>query len=96
LLGLMTEAGADVIGVDWRIPLEEARVVAGAPVTVQGNLDPAACLAPWNVVEEKTLAVLDSGGGRSHVFNLGHGVLAETDPDVLARVVDIVHGWQPV
>ena len=96
LLGLMTEAGADVIGVDWRIPLEEARVLAGAPVTVQGNLDPAACLAPWNVLEEKALAVLDSGGGRSHVFNLGHGVLPQTDPDVLARVVDIVHAWQPV
>jgi uroporphyrinogen decarboxylase len=95
LLRLMTQAGADVIGIDWRISLEEARVVAGNPVTVQGNLDPAVCVAPWNVVKEKARAVLDSGGGRGHIFNLGHGVLPETDPDVLARLVDFVHEREP-
>jgi uroporphyrinogen decarboxylase len=95
LLGLMTEAGADVIGVDWRLSLQEARARVKLPVAVQGNLDPTVCLAPWKVVEQKTRAVLESGGGRSHIFNLGHGVLPETDPDVLARVVDLVHGWQP-
>jgi uroporphyrinogen decarboxylase len=96
LLGLMTQAGADVIGVDWRVSLEEARALAGAPVTVQGNLDPAVCLAPWKVVEEKARAVLGSGGGQGHIFNLGHGVLPDTDPEVLARLVDVVHGWEPV
>lgn len=92
LLGLMGEAGADVVGVDWRVPLDEARRRIGPGRGVQGNLDPALCLAPWPVVAEQTRAVLEANGGRSgHVFNLGHGVLPETDPDVLARVVELVH-----
>jgi uroporphyrinogen decarboxylase len=90
LLGLFAEAGADVIGVDWRVPLDEARTrVGGKPV--QGNLDPAICLAPWDVVAEATREVLRRGGGGGHVFNLGHGVLPETDPAVLERVVQLVH-----
>ncbi|HEX3325486.1 MAG TPA: uroporphyrinogen decarboxylase [Actinomycetota bacterium] len=95
LLGLMTEAGADVIGVDWTVSLDVARAGVNESVTVQGNLDPAVCLAPWEIVESKAKDVLARGGGRAHVFNLGHGVLPETDPDLLARLVDLVHGWQP-
>ena len=96
LLDLFAEAGADVVGVDWRVPLDRARARLGTDVAVQGNLDPAACLAPWPVVESATIDVLAGNGGRpGHVFNLGHGVLPETDPDTLRRVVDLVHEWAP-
>jgi len=92
LLPLMRDAGATVIGVDWRVPLDVARQRVGPEVAIQGNLDPAACLAPWDAVEEKTLGVLRRAGERpGHVFNLGHGVLPGTDPDTLRRVVDLVH-----
>jgi len=92
LLGLLGEAGADVVGVDWRIPLDEAARRIGAGKAVQGNLDPSVLLAGWDVVEPRARAVLARGrslGG--HVFNLGHGVLPETDPDILARLADLVH-----
>jgi uroporphyrinogen decarboxylase len=92
LLGLMGEAGADVVGVDWRIPLDEAvrRVEPGK--ALQGNLDPAILLAPWDVIEERARDVLGRGRtAEGHVFNLGHGVLPETDPDILARLADLVH-----
>lgn len=92
LLELMHEAGADVVGVDWRVPLDRARERLGTDVAVQGNLDPAACLAPWPAVAAATRAVLEANGGRpGHVFNLGWGVLPDTDPDRLRRVVDLVH-----
>ena len=91
LLTLMGDAGADVVGVDWRVPLDVARTrVPGK--AVQGNLDPAVCLAPWEVVAERTRDVLRRNAGRpGHIFNLGHGVLPELDPGVLAQVVDLVH-----
>jgi uroporphyrinogen decarboxylase len=92
LLGLMGEAGADVVGVDWRIPLDEAvrRVEPGK--ALQGNLDPAILLAPWDVVEERAKDILGRGRtAEGHIFNLGHGVLPETDPSVLARLADLVH-----
>jgi uroporphyrinogen decarboxylase len=91
LLGLLGEAGADVVGVDWRIPLDQAaRRVGGR--ALQGNLDPAVLLAGWDVVEPRARAVLDSARGLpGHVFNLGHGVPPETDPDILARLTDLVH-----
>jgi len=98
LLGLLGEAGADVVGVDWRIPLDEAaqRVRAGVghqSKALQGNLDPAALLAGWDVVEPRARDIIARGqkltGG--HVFNLGHGVLPETDPGILARLADLVH-----
>ncbi len=92
LLSLMGEAGADVVGVDWRVPLDEAvrRVPPGK--ALQGNLDPAVLLAPWNVVEARARDALGRGrAAEGHVFNLGHGVLPETDPDVLARLTDLVH-----
>ena len=91
LLGLMAGAGPDMVGVDWRVPLDEARRRIGPGQAVQGNLDPAICLAPWEVVEAAAAKVLARGGGLGHVFNLGHGVLPDTDPDVLARVVELVH-----
>ncbi|MBW3657787.1 MAG: uroporphyrinogen decarboxylase [Actinobacteria bacterium] len=92
LLGLMADAGADVVGVDWRVPLDDARTRIPEGVGTQGNLDAAAVLAPWEVVEARVRDVLRRSGGRpDHVFNLGHGVLPATDPDVLARVVDQVH-----
>jgi uroporphyrinogen decarboxylase len=91
LLTLMGDAGADVVGVDWRVPLDLARErVPGK--AVQGNLDPAVCLAPWDVVAERTRDVLRRNAGRpGHIFNLGHGVLPELDPGVLKAVVDLVH-----
>jgi uroporphyrinogen decarboxylase len=92
LLGLMSEAGADVVGVDWRVSLDEAvrRVEIGT--ALQGNLDPAVLLAPWEVVERRARDVLSRGrAAEGHIFNLGHGVLPETDPDVLARLTDLVH-----
>ncbi len=91
LLAAMAEAGADVVGVDWRTPLDAAaRRLRGRPV--QGNLDPCVLFAPWDVVETEVRRVLAEGAAASgHVFNLGHGVLPGTDPDVLTRVVELVH-----
>jgi uroporphyrinogen decarboxylase len=92
LLGLLGEAGADVIGVDWRVPLDEAARRAPAGKALQGNLDPAVLLAPWDIVESRTRDVLARARvAEGHVFNLGHGVLPETDPSVLARLTDLVH-----
>ncbi|MEA3077972.1 MAG: uroporphyrinogen decarboxylase [Actinomycetota bacterium] len=93
LLTAWASAGADVVSVDSSITLAEARRRVGEGVAVQGNLDPwAVALADWPVLEAKTRAVLDSNAGRpGHVFNLGHGVRPETDPDVLQRIVDLVH-----
>jgi uroporphyrinogen decarboxylase len=91
LLDLFAEAGADVVGVDWRVPLNVARDRVGPRVALQGNLDPTACLAPWPILAEEARAVLAQAGQRGHVFNLGHGVLPATDPDQLARLVDLVH-----
>ncbi|GGJ78003.1 uroporphyrinogen decarboxylase [Pilimelia anulata] len=92
LLPALAEAGADVVGVDWRTPLDEAAARLGGALPVQGNLDPAVLLAPWPVVEAEVRRVLAEGAAApGHVFNLGHGVLPETDPDVLTRVVALVH-----
>jgi uroporphyrinogen decarboxylase len=91
LLGLMGEAGADVVGVDWRVPLDVAAARVGGRA-VQGNLDPAVLLAPWSAVQHEVRRVLTEGtAAAGHVFNLGHGVLPSTDPGVLTRVVDLVH-----
>ena len=77
---------------DWTVPLDRAWERIGHDRAIQGNLDPAVCLAPWEAVERKALGVLARAGGRpGHVFNLGHGVLPETPPDTLARLVDLVH-----
>ena len=96
LLPAMREAGADVVGVDWRLPLDEAaRRLSGNPV-LQGNLDPAVLLADWDVVEAEVRRIHAEGrAAGGHIFNLGHGVLPETDPDVLTRVVELVHSLEP-
>jgi uroporphyrinogen decarboxylase len=91
LLHLMADAGSDVVGIDWRTPLDRARRIVGKGAAVQGNLDPAVCLAPWHIVAERVRDVLQRGGGAGHVFNLGHGVLPPTPPDTLARIVELVH-----
>jgi uroporphyrinogen decarboxylase len=91
LLGLMGAAGADVVGVDWRVPLAEASARIGPAYAVQGNLDPALLRAPWPVLAQRVRAVLRSGAqAPGHVFNLGHGVPPDADPGVLARIVDLV------
>jgi len=92
LLGLMAEAGADVVGADWRVPLDEAARRIGPGRAVQGNLDPAVLFAPREAVEAQARRVLDAARDLpGHVFNLGHGVLPDTDPDALTRLVEFVH-----
>ncbi|MBP2405717.1 uroporphyrinogen decarboxylase [Streptomyces syringium] len=92
LLGLMGEAGADVVGVDWRIPMDEAARRVGPGKALQGNLDPAVLFAGHEAVETKAREVLDAAEKlEGHVFNLGHGVLPTTDPDALTRLVAYVH-----
>ncbi|MFF9649165.1 uroporphyrinogen decarboxylase [Streptomyces sp. NPDC014622] len=92
LLGPMGEAGADVVGVDWRVPLDEAARRVGPGKALQGNLDPAVLFAPTAAVEEKAQEVLDAAAGlEGHVFNLGHGVMPSMDPDALTRLVAYVH-----
>ena len=91
LLGLMGEAGADVVGVDWRVPLADGIRRVGDRA-VQGNLDPSLVFAPPEVMLARADAVLAAGrSAKGHIFNLGHGVLPSTDPDQLARLTDHVH-----
>ena len=91
LLELMRDAGGDVIGVDWRVPLDEARERIGPGHAVQGNLDPVALFAPLPELRTKVRDVLRRAGGTGHIFNLGHGVLPETPVDHVRAVVDLVH-----
>jgi len=92
LLGEMAISGGAVLGIDWRVPIDEGWDRVGHDRAVQGNLDPAVLGAPWEVVQRKALDVLRRAGGRDgHIFNLGHGVLPDTPPDMLMRLVDLVH-----
>lgn len=91
LLGSMGEAGADVVGVDYRTNLAEASARLGRGYAVQGNLDPAVTFAPWSVVEAEVRRIVDEGRtAPGHIFNLGHGVLPDTDPEVLTRIVALI------
>jgi uroporphyrinogen decarboxylase len=91
LLPSMARAGGDVIGLDWRIPLDDGWQLAGADRGVQGNLDPAVLLGPWERVEPAARDILRRAAGRpGHIFNLGHGVLPRTDPDQLSRLAQLV------
>lgn len=93
LLDLMGEAGADVVGVDWRTPLERAIPMVGDR-GVQGNLDPTLVFAPTEVMTARAAEVIEAGrAAKGHVFNLGHGVLPSTDPDQLARLTEFVQGY---
>jgi uroporphyrinogen decarboxylase len=93
LLGLMGDAGADVVGVDWRTPLADAIPLVGDRA-VQGNLDPTLVFAPTEVMTRRAAEIIDAGrGAKGHIFNLGHGVIPSTDPDQLARLTDFVQGY---
>jgi uroporphyrinogen decarboxylase len=93
LLGLMGEAGADVVGVDWRTPLASAIPLVGERA-VQGNLDPTLVFAPAEVMTARAAEIIEAGrAARGHVFNLGHGVLPSTDPDQLKRLTDFVQSY---
>lgn len=92
LLGMLGEAGADVVGVDWRIPLDKAAQRVQPGTALQGNLDPATLFAPWEVVADRTRDILSRGrAAEGHIFNLGHGVLPTTDPTMLERLTAFVH-----
>jgi uroporphyrinogen decarboxylase len=94
LLELMKRAGGDVIGVDWRINIDEAWARLGHDVAIQGNLDPVTLFGPVDLIERKVKKILDSVGGRpGHIFNLGHGILPNTPPDHVAAVIDAVHQY---
>ncbi len=96
LLAAMAEAGADVVGVDWRVPLDEAARRVGGTRAVQGNLDPAVLFADQASIAGEARRIVEEGRRTpGHVFNLGHGVLPDTDPDVLTRLVELVHGLTP-
>jgi uroporphyrinogen decarboxylase len=92
LLEDIAGAGGDVIGLDWRVPIERGWDTVGTDRAVQGNLDPTLLLGPWERLEARALGILDAVGGRpGHIFNLGHGVLPATNPDDLGRLVELVH-----
>ncbi|WP_240617101.1 uroporphyrinogen decarboxylase [Nocardioides speluncae] len=94
LLGLMGEAGADVVGVDWRTPLDRAIPLVGDR-SVQGNLDPTLVFAPPAVMTERAAQIIDAGrAARGHIFNLGHGVIPSTDPDQLKRLTEFVQSYE--
>lgn len=96
IIDLMQDAGADVVGVDYRLDLAEASARVGAETPLQGNIDPALLTAPWEVLEAHVRQVISSGAGAAgHVLNLGHGVPPETDPEVLTRVVSLIHSIDP-
>jgi uroporphyrinogen decarboxylase len=93
LLAEIAQSGCTAVSVDWRLPLDAAWDKIGPTLAIQGNLDPALVLTPWPVVETGVRDVLRRAGQRpGHIFNLGHGILPETDPEILARIVRLVHG----
>lgn len=92
VLPLLAKAGAEVVGVDSKTPIDVARKLLGNKIALQGNLDPAICSEPIKVVETAVADILKRNGNNpGHIFNLGHGVLPDTDPGVLAHVVEMVH-----
>jgi uroporphyrinogen decarboxylase len=94
MLPLLRQTGADVIGVDWRIQLDDAWAQLGPGVGVQGNLDPMTLFAPWPRIEQRAAAILDRAAGRpGHIFNLGHGILTETPVEHVARLAEFVHEY---
>jgi uroporphyrinogen decarboxylase len=96
LLEAMAAAGGDLVGVDWRVPLDEAARRVGGTRAVQGNLDPAVLFADQASIAGEARRIVEEGRRTpGHVFNLGHGVLPDTDPDVLTRLVELVHGLTP-
>ena len=95
LLELIGETGPDLVSVDWRLPLDEAWRRLPEGTGIQGNLDNSLLMAPWDAVKAGTEDVLRRADGKlGHIFNLGHGLLPQTDPDQLGKIVDLVHAWQ--
>ncbi|NWF79040.1 MAG: uroporphyrinogen decarboxylase [Chloroflexi bacterium] len=95
MLPLLRETGADVLGLDWRIRLDDGWAQLGHAVAVQGNLDPLVLHAPWPEIERRARAILEQAAGRpGHIFNLGHGILTETPEDHVRRLVAFVQGYQ--
>ncbi|PFG29496.1 uroporphyrinogen decarboxylase [Paramicrobacterium agarici] len=93
LLTVMHEVGADTVGIDYKTPLDVASQRLGGDVPLQGNVDPSMLFAPWNVLEQHVVEVLLRGeSAPAHVLNLGHGVPPDADPEVLTRLVELVHG----
>jgi uroporphyrinogen decarboxylase len=91
----MAAPDVEVVGVDWRVPLDQAARRVRPGQALQGNLDSTAVFAPWEVIEAKARDIVHRGQSASgHIFNLGHGVLPATDPDVLARLVELVHSTE--
>jgi uroporphyrinogen decarboxylase len=96
LLAAMRDVGADVMGVDYRLPLDEANRRLGGATVLQGNIDPALLSAPWEVLEAHVRGVIEAGAAApGHVVNLGHGVPPHADPDVLTRIVELIHSIEP-
>ena len=99
MLDLLADVPCDVLSVDWRVDLAAARRLLPEPMALQGNLEPALLFAPPQVLEARARAVLAAGaagaGGRGYIFNLGHGILPQTPPEAVARLVDLVHGYRP-
>jgi uroporphyrinogen decarboxylase len=97
LLPLMKRAGGDVIGLDWRIPLDDGWRLLGHDIAVQGNLDPALLFAPQTEIKKRVDDILRRAAGRpGHIFNLGHGILQHTPVENVRAVVDMVHEYSPV
>ena len=92
MLSLLRQTGADVLGIDWRIQLDDAWAQIGPGIAVQGNLDPHTLLAPWPLIERRAADILNRAAGRpGHIFNLGHGILTETPVEHVARLAEFVH-----
>ncbi|MBO3702900.1 MAG: uroporphyrinogen decarboxylase [Candidatus Accumulibacter sp.] len=93
-LGLLRQTGADVLGVDWRVPLDDAWAQIGPGYAIQGNLDPHTLFAPWPVLERRAADILERAAGRpGHIFNLGHGILTETPVEAVARLAEFVSAY---
>ncbi|RYD74861.1 MAG: uroporphyrinogen decarboxylase [Sphingobacteriales bacterium] len=91
LLEMMKDCGATVVGLDWRVNVSEAWKLLKHEVAIQGNLDPAAIIAPWNIIEEKSKFILDQIDRPGFIFNLGHGIMPQADVATMRRIVDYVH-----
>jgi uroporphyrinogen decarboxylase len=94
MLGLLRQTGADVLGIDWRIALDDAWAQIGPGYAIQGNLDPHVLFAPWPEIERRAADILERAAGRpGHIFNLGHGILTETPVENVARLAEFVHEY---
>jgi uroporphyrinogen decarboxylase len=94
LLKMMKDCGSTVVGLDWRVRIDESWNALNYEAAIQGNLDPAAILAPWDILQKKCSHILTQVDRPGFIFNLGHGIMPQADGDVLKRMVDYVHNWK--